>query len=107
MPEPMRPAPDSVIQTTLDGFDLPVVPKILRHRSPRLADPNPCVRVYGPGPAGATCATCAGLVHGGARDEWLKCTLRGVTHGERTDHRAGWPACGRYRAKEAANDGAE
>ena len=98
-----------VVQTTLDGLGRPVgppPPPPPRHRSPRLADPNPCVAVYGPGPAGATCATCAALVYttGGHR-AYPKCRRRGVDHRWRLDHRTGWPACARYERKEATDDG--
>ncbi len=102
-----------VAQTTLDGFDRPVGPPPPRHRTPNLTDPNPCVRVYGPGPEGATCATCVSLIRGGARDKHLKCTLRftsdtdGLTFvSQRLGHRAAWPACGRYVARRPLTEAA-
>ena len=103
------PSERHVVQTTLDGFDRPVgppPPPPPRHRTPNLADPNPCVVVHGHGPEGATCASCGSLVHGGTRGEHLKCTLRGVSSSERTDHRAGWPACGRYTPRRPLTEAA-
>lgn len=93
-------------QLLLEGTPEAVaLPAPVRTRTPRVSDPNPCVAVYGPGPAGATCATCARLIHNdNPRRGYLKCTLRGVNRSERTDHRAGWPACGRYGRKEASPD---
>ena len=103
------PSERHVVQTTLDGFDRPVgppPPPPPRHRTPNLTDPNPCVVVHGHGPEGATCASCGSLVHGGTRGEHLKCTLRGVSSSERTDHRAGWPACGRYVVRRPLTEAA-
>lgn len=58
---------------------------------------NPCVRLYGPGPAGARCKTCRLFLRkGGYAKTYFKCELRGDTNGPGTDHRANWPACGRY-----------
>jgi hypothetical protein len=58
---------------------------------------NPLLAVYGPGPDGATCRTCVHLMRLAHHDRtYRKCALRSVTHGAATDHRAGWPACGRF-----------
>lgn len=56
---------------------------------------NPCVKVYGPGPEGARCKTCALLVRNG---RYAKCRLRRISHGAATDHRVYHPACGKYQA---------
>jgi len=59
--------------------------------------PNPCIAVYGPGPDGARCKTCAHLDgHPGAGRIYWKCLLRAYSHGPGTDHRVNWPACGRW-----------
>lgn len=60
---------------------------------------NPML-VFGYGPDGATCKSCAHLI----RDDWhnktyLKCNLRKHTRGAGSDHRASWPACKKYEAK--------
>lgn len=57
--------------------------------------PNPCVDVYGPGPAGARCKTCASLSQ---QRGYFKCALRAESRGAKTDHRANWPACRKYEA---------
>ena len=59
--------------------------------------PNPCISVYGPGPDGARCKTCAHLdSHPGAGRIYWKCLLRAYSHGPGTDHRVNWPACGKW-----------
>jgi len=55
---------------------------------------NPCIGLFGAGPAGKKCKTCSHLMHQGRR--YLKCSFRKNTHGPATDHRAGWTACARY-----------
>jgi hypothetical protein len=59
---------------------------------------NPCVQLYGPGPAGKRCKTCDRLYYrpGSAR-RYYKCPLHGDTHGAGTDHRVSWPACAKYQ----------
>lgn len=68
--------------------------------SPRAKKPsqNPLVRVYGPGPEGATCSDCVHLYAKEFAGRYLKCDLRVDTNGAGSDHRAGWRACGRYEA---------
>jgi len=52
---------------------------------------------YGVGPDGATCGDCVHLLReGGYERTYIKCRLRGMTHGHGTDHRAKWPACPWY-----------
>ena len=94
-------------QLLLDGFPAAAaLPAPMPTRTPRLVDPNPCVQVYGPGPVGATCATCAALVRlATPQRAYPKCQRRGVSHSPRLDHRTGWPACGRYESKEVNPDG--
>ena len=59
--------------------------------------PNPMVARYGVGPDGATCGDCVHLLReGGYERTYIKCRLRGMTHGHGTDHRAKWPACPWY-----------
>lgn len=60
-------------------------------------EPNPCVRLYGPGPAGEKCKNCRlFLRRGGNTQTYFKCLLRGVTSGPASDHRANWAACKRF-----------
>jgi len=54
---------------------------------------NPCLSLYGPGPAGKTCKEC---IHLQRFRNFLKCALRKRTYSSATDHKAGYPACGRY-----------
>ena len=64
-----------------------------------LKDPNPCIRVYGFGPEGKRCASCAHLANVSFAKTYHKCRLRGVTANPKTDHRVRWPACGQYKEK--------
>lgn len=57
---------------------------------------NPLVVHFGPGPDGARCKTCAHFHVKQYAGTYFKCDLRGDTNGPGTDHRANWPACGRY-----------
>ena len=56
---------------------------------------NPLVMLYGV-TEGRQCKTCKHLTSHTRARTYYKCLLRGVTRGAGTDHRAGWPACGRY-----------
>lgn len=84
----------------IDGIH-PTPPDPLRG-VPKLSAGNPCVAAYGRGPTGATCQTCARLERWSStgRKAFLKCALRRRTNGAASDHRAGWPACGRYVERE-------
>lgn len=58
---------------------------------------NPCVRLYGLDPEGRRCKECQLFIRKtGYRKIYFKCELRGDTNGPGTDHRANWPACGRF-----------
>lgn len=84
------------VQGTWFGVEVPSTPVLRPHRL-KAADPNPALVVFGRGPSDARCGTCARFVryqHG--RRRYGKCRLRGITHGEGTDHYASWPACGQY-----------
>ncbi len=54
---------------------------------------NPCVAAYGRDPMGRSCKFCANLKRYG---RYMKCALRHNTASAATDHRANWPACGKY-----------
>ena len=54
---------------------------------------NPCLGVYKTGPDDKRCKDCELLVR---RGKFFKCELRGITRGPGTDHRANWPASGRF-----------
>jgi len=58
---------------------------------------NPMLALHGPGPADRRCHSCTHCLsleyHGYV---YHKCELRGINHGADTDHRLGWPTCGRY-----------
>ena len=58
---------------------------------------NPCLAAFGDGPEGRTCQECSHFFRqGGVAGHYFKCDLRRVTSGPATDHRARWPACGRF-----------
>lgn len=57
---------------------------------------NPCLSLYGQGPAGKTCKRCVHLYQGNSRWKHLKCRKRDKRRGDGSDHREDWPACGKY-----------
>lgn len=62
---------------------------------------NPLLRPYGPGPEGKRCKHCQHLTQ--KNDRWFKCDLRAGTFEKSTpvsDHRANWPACGKFQPAE-------
>lgn len=78
-------------QLGMDGLGVPI------EEAQRDRKTNPLLAVYGPGPEDATCRSCVHLYAlPGYAGHYLKCDLRKLTHGAGSDHRAGWPACGRY-----------
>jgi hypothetical protein len=65
---------------------------------------NPCVQVFGKGPDGAICKSCAYLfAHQPGNKRFYKCELRNFTHGAASDHKVRWPACGRYEAAKVTS----
>ena len=73
-------------------------------------DPNPCVGLYGYGPEGKRCRTCALLLPGptGHSKRWYKCALRRNPltmsfGGPDTDHRMKWNACAKYMEGEGSD----
>lgn len=85
-------------QYTLEGDtvvmeDIPPPPNPNKYKRP--------VEMYGPGPAGETCRTCANRIEGRYRTKYLhKCPEWILSHSEVTDIRLKWPACGRWKARE-------
>ena len=69
--------------------------------SAKLPEPNPCRKLYGPGPKGARCAGCA-LLHSYAPGNrtYHKCELRVFTRSQRSDHRMRWLACAKFEPRE-------
>jgi len=63
---------------------------------PRKRSVNPVAELYGPGPEGAKCKHCKLLIAKEYARIYFKCKLRNNTNGPTTDHRANWPACGRF-----------
>ena len=65
------------------------------------ANVNPCVTKYGLDPQGRICKNCAHLIHDYHRATWYyKCSLRKLTRGAGSDHRASWQACARFTPEE-------
>jgi hypothetical protein len=60
---------------------------------------NPCIKAYGPGPAGVVCRDCAHFFAHQRAKKYFKCDLRGFTHGPGTDHKALWPTCGKFEKR--------
>lgn len=71
------------------------LPGITDQTVPR-RDPNPCIRLYGPGPADYRCRDCQHFERHRQGTTWFKCALRKNTGGRATDHRALWQTCGRF-----------
>lgn len=71
---------------------------------------NPCVKLWGAGPAGRTCGMCVHLRQRAMGGLHYKCEQRaglpankgGLTHSMDTDQRLGWAACGRFVDRERA-----
>jgi hypothetical protein len=86
------------------------LPIDIHHPTPeeRLVDAkpkmNPCVRVFGPGPEGATCKECMFLECYTTNKNWYKCAMRPYSRGPGTDHRKNWPACDRYFKRAKGKD---
>jgi hypothetical protein len=60
------------------------------------SEANPCIRQFGKGPEGKTCATCKRIyVRRLAKNYW-KCSLRPDTRGGGSDHRLSWAACSKW-----------
>jgi hypothetical protein len=57
---------------------------------------NPCVRLHGLAEPAAKCKDCQLFIRKHYSKTYFKCALRGDTNGPATDHRANWPACGRF-----------
>ena len=81
-----------MVQAGLFSESEPVAPPV---------PPNPMVRCFGLGPAGATCGQCVHLHTNKLVKAYHKCFLRRVTSGPATDHRRAWPACARFEARPA------
>lgn len=73
----------------LPGFDL----------EPQPVEPNPMVKLHGPGPDDATCGQCQHLKGVSYSKTYWKCSQRAdLTKGAKTDQRKGWKACGLFQA---------
>lgn len=74
---------------------------------------NPCIDMFGPGPAGAICRDCIHL-HGFRQSKiWYKCSLRAWTSkgGKNAgtvypggDHRVRWPACAKFELRSDSEE---
>lgn len=65
---------------------------------------NPCIAIYGPGPAGQTCENCALLAGFAMSRTVYKCFLRRNTHSAKTDHKLRWPACAKFEQRAEDKD---
>jgi hypothetical protein len=63
---------------------------------PTSQEPNPCVRLWGPGPEGKQCKTCGHLVTWHHGRTYYKCDMRRMSRCEATDHRVSWRACAKW-----------
>lgn len=60
---------------------------------------NPCVNLFGAGPAGRLCKDCSHFFEARADKAYLKCEMRKLTHGAGSDHRARWSACAKFEER--------
>ncbi len=68
---------------------------------------NPCLYIYGAGPAYTECRKCIHLIRERYHDQtYLKCEMRKHTRGAGSDHRASWPACARFTPEEQETNNA-
>jgi len=65
---------------------------------------NPCVTVFGAGPAEMRCKHCKQLYAKFSGSKYFKCKLRKDTKSITTDHRANWPTCAKFEAIEPTDD---
>jgi hypothetical protein len=64
---------------------------------PKPTEPNPCRRIFGPGPESKRCKHCAHLQVRQFANRYHKCPYRGMTHGAGTDMRVNWAACAKFK----------
>jgi hypothetical protein len=57
---------------------------------------NPCVALYGPGPADQKCKACSHMYPNHCSKVYWKCSLRRHTNGPGSDHKRNWPACAQF-----------
>lgn len=60
------------------------------------AEKNPMARVQGYFDGETKCNKCRFLCYHQAAKRYYKCQKRGITKGEKTDHRVNWLACKLY-----------
>ena len=61
---------------------------------------NPMLAVYGIGPEGTRCESCDHFQRMKYHDgTYMKCDLRTLTHGAGSDHRAKYPAWGKFEKR--------
>lgn len=61
---------------------------------------NPCVRLFGPGPAGVKCKACKHLeYHQPSKKRFYKCYYRPFSRGAATDHKFNWSACAKFEKR--------
>lgn len=79
------------------SFELEFQGPIPEYKS-RLKFVNPMVIKYGEGPKDKRCKDCdlSVWVRPG-QNIYIKCKLRGITHGAGTDHRANWETCSQFK----------
>ena len=86
---------------TIDLFGQPIT------EIPKRIKGNPCLALYGQGPEGKTCKGCKHLYYQGGvgvAGSYLKCAMRKNTRGPGTDHKASWPACGKYEVERTETE---
>ena len=62
---------------------------------------NPMIRVYGKGPEDKRCKHCHFLYGKQYAKIYYKCSFRGDTNGQGTDHKVNWPTCGKFKPDQS------
>lgn len=62
----------------------------------RRLEPNPCRILFGPGPDGKFCETCAHLTFWNFNPRYRKCGQCSLMQSAAYDHQPSWRACARY-----------
>lgn len=86
-----------IVNVNIDLFGKEIPPgQLIEEWKRRQRKVNPLLHVFGKGPEGARCKHCRHLFANCCSKTYYKCDLRPFTRGPGTDHKANWPACGKF-----------
>lgn len=76
----------------LFGNEIKEPERIIKNTAAKI---NPMLKIYGHSD-GRKCKYCVHFIVKKMGNKYFKCALRKITNGPATDHRANWPACGKF-----------